>query len=262
MTAVRFVVQSNPAGAGNVDHPDLVAYSRSLRESPGCLQAEDFRGTEYPEDLLHIELWESAAAFDAHWQRTVQSGHGGMLAQLDSLQSPHHFGTPASPRRTGQNGVELYEHRYFARYDQIWGRADESERSASVRWPAWAQVRILIQGTSDPNADHSAQLENSRLTREEPGCEQFEHFRGLEYPENTVLMETWTSPEIYDRHWLNRLLQQAAAAASGSGPVNPPAVERRYGRPGPEWYNLCYYTLVDNVWLPEDPARRMVTVRW
>src|SRR5438270_8776622 len=74
MTAVRLVVQSNPAGGGS-GQPELVAYSQKLRESPGCIQAEDFRGTEYPEDLLHVELWESPAAFDAHWQRTVQSGN-------------------------------------------------------------------------------------------------------------------------------------------------------------------------------------------
>src|SRR5712691_268971 len=89
MTAVRLVVQSNPADSAARD-ADLVKYTTAMRETPGCVQAEDFRGTEYPEDLLHVELWESPASFDAHWQKAVSAGDAGLLADLLSLQSPHH----------------------------------------------------------------------------------------------------------------------------------------------------------------------------
>ena len=260
MTAIRLIVQSNPADA-DARAPDLVKFSAAVRQEPGCLQAEDFRGTEFSEDLLHIELWESPAAFDAHWQRALAEGQRAMLAELLALQAPYRFGSPQSPRRHGQNGIELYEHRYFTLHNQVWARLEESERSAYLRWPAWGAVRILIQNTSDPNADPSRKVQTALETRHEKGCDQFENFRGIEFPENTVAMETWTTPEIYDIHWLNRLLQQRRAATQPP-PPQPTPVERRYGRPGFEWYSLCYYTVLNDVWMPEDPARRMLTVQW
>ena len=98
--------------------------------------------------------------------------------------------------------------------------------------------------------------------RLEPGCVQFENFRSVEYPENTCLMELWTTPEIYDIHWLNRLLQQASRASSGPPPASPAQVERRHGSPGFEWYAHSYFALVDGVWQPEETRLRMSTVRW
>ena len=130
-----------------------------------------------------------------------------------------------------------------------------------MRFPAWGPVRIVIQGTSPPAEPTQAQLDNATESRLEPGCIQFENFRSVAFPENTCLMELWSSPEIYDLHWLNRLVQQAPRPGQAATPARP-QVERRYGTPGFEWYAHSYYTLIDNVWQPEDRDLRMLTVRW
>jgi quinol monooxygenase YgiN len=254
VTAIRVVVQGSYA-TGNDLMPAMVEYSRGLRKEAGNLQAEDFGSTEFPGQFLHLELWESAAAFDAHWAKAPG------IDLLGSWQAPNHHGTLAAPRRQGENGIEFYRHVIYSRSENYWAPAEDGERVASVRFPAWGAVRIVIQGTSPPGPPTPAQLDNSQESRLEPGCIQFEHFRGIEYPENTCLMELWSTPEIYDIHWLNRLLQQAARAGQQPPPPLPP-VERRYGRPGAEWYAHSYYTLVDDVWQPENTDLRMVTVRW
>ena len=256
MTPIRVAVQNNFADADE-RVAGLVSQSQQIRKEPGCLQAEDFRSVEFPDSLMHLQLWESTGAFDAFWQG---KGEKGGLNEPQTWQTPHHYGLPSAPRRHGQSGIEFYRHEYFGRSESVWMLADESERAESIRFPAWGAVRILIQGTSPPDGDMSAQLDNAQETRLEPGCIQFENYRSIEYPENTCLMEVWSSPEIYDIHWLNRLVQQAARAG---GPAAPrPQVDRRYGNPGAEWYAHSYYTLVDGVWQPEEGERRMVTVRW
>jgi quinol monooxygenase YgiN len=258
MAPIRIAIQMNPANteeriAGMLDH------IKGMRDEPGCVQAELFRSTEFPENLLNLELWESPAAFDTHWKRVLDSGRPPGLPYLNS---PYHHGAIESPRRHGQNGIEFYEQAGFSQVDRVFVRADEAQRSEYVRWPAWGKIRIIIQLTSDPNAPRSPQADDPVETRAEPGCVEFEFFRGVEYPENVALMEVWESPEIYDRHWLSRILQQNAFAAAGNAPQRPPPMQRRYGSMGFEWYNHSYYTLVDNVWVPENPAQRMLTVRW
>ena len=256
MTQIRVAIQSNYADA-DVRIRELVAESQEIRKEGGCLQAEDFRSVEFPGSLMHLQLWENAASFDTYWQGT---GPRGGLSDAAIWQAPHHYGLTSAPRRHGQGGVEFYRQQYFGRVDNAWVLVDEIERTESIRFPAWGPVRILIQGTSPPDGDISAQLDNAQETRLEPGCIQFEHYRGIEYPENTCLMELWSTPEVYDVHWLNRLVQQAARA--GGPAVQRPQTERRYGSAGAEWYAHAYYTMVDGVWQPEEGARRMATVRW
>ncbi|HVV19723.1 MAG TPA: antibiotic biosynthesis monooxygenase family protein [Pseudonocardiaceae bacterium] len=36
--------------------------------------------------------------------------------------------------------------------------------------------------------------------REEPGCEQYELFRGLDDPDRVVLLERWTNADLLERH--------------------------------------------------------------
>lgn len=257
MTAIRVVIQGNYADLDGMIEPMLDA-AKAARGEPGNLQAEVFRGNEFRDDLLYLQLWESAAAFDAYWAKL-----GGSDRQLFlTWQAPHHHGKPSAPRRSGENGIELYRQVGYGRVDNGWAPADEGERPASIRFPAWGPVRIVIQGTSPDAPPAQAQLDNAAESRLEPGCIQFENFRSVEYPENTCLMELWASPEIYDIHWLNRLVQQAPRPGQPPAPPRPTPPERRYGRPGLEWYAHSYYTLVDNVWQPEDPSRRMTTVRW
>ncbi len=254
MTAIRFVIQSNYADA-DARLPALLQYTKGARAEAGCLHAEDFRSTEYADDLLHLELWESSAAFDAHWQRVRESDY---MRQALVWQAPNHGGLLTAPRLHGQSGIEVYRHAPYTRHEGAWAPADEALRSGSVQFPAWGPVRIIIHGTSPADSDPSAALENARQTRLEPGCLHFENFRGVEYPENTCLMELWTTPQIYDAHWLNRLIQQSRATP---GP-RPTPMERRYGSAGFEWYTHSFAAVVDGVLVPEEPALRMSTVRW
>ncbi len=258
MTAIRVVIQANFADLDS-ELPRIQESTQVARGYAGCLQAEDFRSTEFPNSLLHLQLWENAAAFDAYW--AAVSANREQVDRLLSWQAPHHHGKPSAPRQQGENGIEVYRQVIYGRHENAWVPSDETERPASIRFPAWGPVRIVIQGTSPAAPPAAAQLDNAGETRLEPGCIQFENFRGIEFPENTCLMELWESPEIYDIHWLNRLIQQAPRPGQPPAPPRPTA-ERRYGRPGAEWYAHSYFTLVDNVWQPENTALRMTTVRW
>jgi quinol monooxygenase YgiN len=258
VTAIRVVLQANSADAEAV-LPSMLEYSSRTRSEAGNLQAEVFRGNEFAENVLLLELWEGAASFDTHWAKVAADSRA--LEMFAAWQAPYHYGRPSAPRRQGTSGVEIYRQVLYSRVESAWAPSDAAERPASVRFPAWGPVRIVIQGTSEPGPPSPAQLDNAQESRLEPGCVQFENFRSVEYPENTCLMELWTTPEIYDIHWLNRLLQQASRASSGPA-APPPQVERRYGSPGFEWYAHSYYTLVDGIWQPEDTRLRMSTVRW
>jgi quinol monooxygenase YgiN len=259
MTAIRMVIQGSFADADSVI-PTLQRYIQEARNDAGNLQAELFRGNEFADNLLGLFLWEDSAAFDAHWARSSQDTQ--RVATMTAQQAPNHHGTPGAPRRHGENGVEFYRQVMYGRVDGAWAPSEEAERPASIRFPAWGPVRIVIQGTSEPGAPTSAQLDNAAESRLEPGCIQFENFRSIDYPENTCLMELWESPEIYDIHWLNRLMQQAPRPGQPPAPPRPTPPERRYGKAGLEWYAHNYFTLVGNVWQPENAARRMTTVRW
>lgn len=256
MTPVRVVFQTNSEG----DQEILQAATKLARGLPGCLQAEDFRSVEFAENLLHIELWESTAAWDAAWEALRGAPEGrALIAKYQASQAPFHGGAPAAPRRTGQNGLEFYKQARFAPVSGAWVASDEGVRANSIRWPAWGIVRIVIQSASDPAiVTPASQIANSIETRLEKGCLHFEFFRGVEFSENVVLIESWASAEIYDVHWMGRLVQQRA-----SGPVaRPTPPERRYGQTSFEWYSQCYYALTDDVWMPEDPQQRMSSVYW
>src|SRR5690606_8696254 len=111
---------------------ELTKWTRSF---DGCLQAEDFRGTEFPDNHLHLQLWESSAAMDAFW--TQISAKPDALQLVTTWQAPHHHGKPSAPRRQGENGIEFYRHVPYSRLETSWGPSDEEQRPASVRFPAW-----------------------------------------------------------------------------------------------------------------------------
>lgn len=255
MSAIRLVFQTNRES----DLDLLRAATARARHAPGCRQAEDFRSVEYAENLLHLQLWEDARAWDAYWAGLQAEPEGRALIEAwRAASAPHHHGYRNHPRRIGQNGVEFYKQARFGMVDGVWARDDPAERAESLRWPAWSAVRIVIQSSSEPG---TPQRDDPALTRAEPGCVEFESFRGVEFPENTVLMETWASPQAYDVHWMQRLLQNRDRAAAGGG-ARPAPYPRRYGESGFEWHPLCYYTLAGAVWEPEDPKLRMATVYW
>ncbi len=259
MSAIRVVVQSNIASAELV--AATLGAADAIRAEAGCLQFEVFKGIEFAENLTQLELWETAAAYDRHWRRVRDTpALGGLLADgAERLSAPYHHGTPQAPRLEGLSGIEIYPQALFVRSaDNVWVRADERERVEAVRWPARSAVRIAIQNNL-ATEDEPRTIKTCLETRGEPGCLQFEYFRSLQFPENTVLLELWRDPDIYDLHFLNRL--KARKFASEPPQARSPSA-RAHGQGGFEWYQHTFFTEIDGVWQPETPGERMVTVRW
>ncbi len=255
--AVRLIIQSNPTDS-EAREPALLKFTAATREEPGCVLAEDFRSTDVAENLLHMELWETAEAWDTHWGRGTKSEPGKeVLLDLLGLDPAVHDGGLDSPRTVGQNGVEIYDFAPAVFVDGAWQPDDGGTRPRSVDWPAWGGVRIIYQSTSHPDSDGPENATHAMRRRGMAGCDQFERFRGIDFPENNVLMETWT-PAAFDLQW-EVLQRESASEAPRPRPI--PA-ERRYGYPGSEWYHHCFFVLVDGVWQPEDPRLRSVRVKW
>lgn len=257
MGAVRVVISSNSRDVDGLVS-GLIEQAKEIRKEPGCLQFEFFRGNEFPENLVQAELWESQEAYDNHWKL-----HGSKCIFLENpvmLQAPYHHGPTSYPRRHGVSGVEFYHHNFFQQVDGTFTPTDLSVRSESIRWPAvHSPVRIVIQMTSNP-ADDESYLQYSYDTRAEPGCLQFDYYRSLDFPENKLHLELWdTPPEAYDIHFLHRHLMRIWDMGAKT---SPQPVERRYGKAGLEFYPLCFFSLTGEIWQPENPAERMITIRW
>ena len=259
MAEIRVLVQSAQEGLeGEVDA--LLERATKARKEPGCLQYELFRGTELPENFALLQLWESEQTFDAHWRKQAEAG-ASLLGDLRQLQAPYHLGSPQSPRRHGQNGVEFSKRVVTQPLDNVWVPRDESLRTESVRWPATLPVRFISQNTSDPSLPGQPQTYYGE-SRAEEGCLQFEPYRSIEFPENALTLELWDTPQAIEKHWLSRLTQRIYPG-TGTGPSpRPEPPPRRYGQPGSEWSQTTWYAFVDGVWVPEDPAMRTLTIRW
>lgn len=258
MAEIRVLVQSAQEGLdGEVSV--LLDGARKAREEAGCLQYELFRSTEFPENFALLQLWESEQAFDDHWRA---SGGASPLGDAKQLQAPYHMGSPQSPRRHGLSGVEFSKRVLTQAADNIWVPRDEALRMESVRWPATLPVRFISQNTSDPATPGQPQ-QYWDASRAEEGCLQFEPFRSVEFPENTVTLELWDQAQAIEKHWLSRLAQRIYPQEGAPTPAprpEPPA--RRYGQPGSEWSQTTWYALLDGVWVPEDPAMRTLATRW
>jgi quinol monooxygenase YgiN len=252
--AIRVIIQSNPPDA-EARLPALGKFTTALREVPGCVIAEDFRSTEVAENLMHMQIWETAAAFDSYWRRRPKGSAGWELLDLIGLDPANHYGELDSARTVGQNGVEIYDFAPAAFNEGAWQPDDGHERPRSVDYPAWGGLRIIYSSISDPSGDTPENAEHAQRRRGMAGCDQFERFRGTEYPENNILMETWTQA-AFDLQW------EVMQRESQTGRSRPIPAKRRYGFQGGEWYHHCFFVLVDGVWQPEDPKLRSSRVRW
>jgi quinol monooxygenase YgiN len=256
LPAIRVLYCSNQRDLANeIDR--LRVRAALVRAEPGCLEFDTFRDVEYPENFAQLELWESPQAFDAHWQRSKTVG---MLCELENLVAPHHRGTPEYPRRDGNNGAEFYRYRTFAMTNQTFVAKEPAERIESLRWPSFGGVRIVIQSSTDPASDE-AFFAYAAETRAQKGCVEFAFYRSLEFPEHNLHLELWQGPPVvYDEHFYLRTLHRLYGIGLPRPPTPPR--ERRYGVEGFEFYQHGFFTLVGDVWQPEDPAQRLSTVRW
>ena len=81
-------------------------------------------------------------------------------------------------------------------------------------------VRVVVQFTADSQAIADEQVkalaERAKSVQKEPGCLQFEVFRGVATPERWSLIELWESQEVLDERNKSR----------GGPPAPPPGVKR------------------------------------
>lgn len=116
-------------------------------------------------------------------------------------------------------------------------------------------VRVIVTITTE-NAEAveaalPARVERCRRVEEtEEGCLQYEMFRSAVRPERMVLLEHWSSLEIYDRHWTSQIAREGLPA-------------RRPGATSTaEFYPYEKFEVVDGIWVPSDRAARSETIRW
>ena len=123
-SGVRIIIQSSTEPAGD---RDFFPYAAETRAQKGCLEFAFYRSLEFPENNLHLELWQGPpAVYDEHFfLRTLHRLYGSGLAR-----------PPSAPleRRYGTAGFEFYQHGFFALAGEVWQPENPAERLATVRW--------------------------------------------------------------------------------------------------------------------------------
>ncbi|MCL3819413.1 antibiotic biosynthesis monooxygenase [Aeromicrobium wangtongii] len=223
----------------------LAEHARTLREEPGCLEAEWYRSLAGGGRVALVALWDDEVAYGRHWARVLSASDSG---------DPVLRG--ASARGQGETGGEFYRHQPY-RLDTTWIPADHREDVAKIHWPAGGAVRIICQN-SQSNVDEitPALLDNARETGREPGCVQFEWFTSVELAGHMLLLELWQDQVVYDAHWAFRL-----KTGSGALPARQ-STERAQGTNGLEFYQHQPFTHLYDRWLPVDLGRWSETVIW
>jgi quinol monooxygenase YgiN len=98
---------------------------RTEAEEEGCLQYEVFQSAVRPERFVLCELWADRAIYDKHWRLQQEREK----SQPPKPQPPPE---PGPPQR--RSTVEFYEQATYRNVDGVWMPADETKRSATVRW--------------------------------------------------------------------------------------------------------------------------------
>jgi quinol monooxygenase YgiN len=124
-SGVRIIIQSSTDPAGD---RDFFPYAAETRAQKGCLEFAFYRSLEFPENNLHLELWQGPpVVYDEHFYlRTLHRLYGAGLARPPS--------TPADRRYGAAAGFEFYQHGFFAPAGDVWQPENPAERLATVRW--------------------------------------------------------------------------------------------------------------------------------
>ncbi|MET8948897.1 antibiotic biosynthesis monooxygenase [Streptomyces sp. NPDC004542] len=240
MTAIRVLHQFH---AGEEQEERLLAYTRRLRKETGCLEAEHYRSVVAPASIAVVELWEDQYLYGEHWARALEEAEPDVV-----------LGAVSGRTQSGATS-EFYRHEYY-QPGRVWLPVAQQGRTQKVFWPAAGAVRVLYQGSpADTDAVLEEVAEGVRETRREPGCLQFEWFRGTEFPGHVLVLELWQDQTAYDAHWLLRI-------STGSGGDGGEQAPRRQGTNGLEFYRGQEFTHLYDRWLPADVARRSETVVW
>ena len=63
-------------------------------------------------------------------------------------------------------------------------------------------VIVTVRDAADVDEIKSLLVQQTELSRQEPGCDRFELYQSQNDPKIFILVERWTSPEALDQHRL------------------------------------------------------------
>jgi quinol monooxygenase YgiN len=242
MTGIRAL---HPLPA-DTDPSEAAGYAQRLRERPGCLEAECYRGIGDQDETFLVSLWADQRDHDRYWTQ-VLADSGGDPADLVYASVRPDAPEPAP--------AEFYTHARF-RLDRVWVAERFAGDPPKIFWPAAGPVRIIIQSSfADPEGALPALVADELATRREPGCLQYLRAQSVEYPEHFLLLELWRDQAVYDAHWQLRL-------KTGSGGRKAEPAPRRLGENGLEFYRHQPFRHLYDRWLPADVSRWSETIVW
>lgn len=234
-------------GPGVQSAPDaaLNAHAQAVRARPGCVEAEWYRSVEDDSRLTHVQLWEGHDSIDDY------------LKHADEPGGAQGFAGPLAGNASSPDRAEIYRHEYFD-LEGSW-RARSVPPGCRIKWPIPGRVRIAIQG-SRAELDDSLQglVADMAATQAEPGCEEYEWFRGVEHPHHVLLLELWSSQALYDAHW--RLRDETATERKP--PLTGAAQVREQGSNGAEFYAHQEFIELYRRWVPADSQHWSGAVTW
>lgn len=218
-------------------------FAQSLRQRPGCVEAECYRGIGDQNELYLVSLWADQRDHDRYWASVLEDPGDDLV---------HAAVRPGAPELAP---AEFYHHTRF-QLDQVWVAERFADEQPKIFWPAAGAVRIIIQSSfADPDAALPELVADEQATRREPGCLQYLRAQSVEYPEHFLLLELWQDQVVYDAHWHLRL-------KTGSGRRKAAPGERRLGTNSLEFYRHQPFRHLYDRWLPADVARRSETIVW
>lgn len=239
MTAIRAL---HPLPA-DTDPTEAAGYAQRLRERPGCVEAECYRGIVDQDEVFLVTLWADQADHDRHWASVLADPGDDLVHAAVRPDAPE----PAP--------AEFYRHARF-HLDRAWIADRFADQEPKIFWPAAGPVRIIIQSSfADPEGALPELIDNERATRREPGCLQYLRAQSVEYPEHFLLLELWRDQAVYDAHWHLRL-------KTGSGGRAAEPAPRRLGTNSLEFYRHQPFRHLYDRWLPADVSRWSETIVW
>jgi quinol monooxygenase YgiN len=123
-SGVRIIIQSCVDPGGDAAFAD---YAAETRGQHGCREFAFYRSLEFPENNLHLELWQGPpVVYDEHFYLRT-------LHRLYGIGLPRPATGPLE-RRYGSDGFEFYQQCFFALAGEVWQPEDPAERLATVRW--------------------------------------------------------------------------------------------------------------------------------
>jgi quinol monooxygenase YgiN len=234
------------------DDQELLDLSRQARGIRGCLESEFYRGIEFPQNALILQLWQDQYLFADYWDGLLGGGAGPLEV----------FWKSTAERRYAMDSSEFYEHCPFIRSSdgsEVFVAPGQGDRSVRIFWPSAGALRILTlhsPASVEKELDLIHWLDTGR--RAEPGCLQCEHFCGMEFQNHVAICEVWESQKAFDSHQLSN----RRTAKLSDVPSNRDDGVRQHGQNSREFYRFQQFVNLYQFWYPKAGESRSDVVTW